>query len=78
MMTKEEIAYKADVIIAGYATTKYDFGYQVVNLNYGDGVAVFMEDGTLIETNMDDIQLHIAKKHFTESIKYIKEYAEVL
>lgn len=78
MFKAEEIADKAEVIIAGYAVMRSKYGFSVFDLNNCEGVAVFKEDGTLIETNMDDIELVIAKKRFNQSLKYILENAEVL
>lgn len=71
MLNVEEIAEAADVIISGYAVKKEDDGFHVFNLNNKEGVAVFKEDGTLIETNMDDIELTAAQKYLKESLGYI-------
>ncbi len=73
MPSIEMIADKADVIISGYAITKGDEGIQVFNLNNAVGAAVFRKDGTLIETNMDDIELVIAKEYLLSSLKYMEE-----
>jgi len=78
MFNPKEIADKADVIIAGYAVMRSKYGFTVFDLNNSEGVAVFKEDGVLIETNMDDIELAVAKKRFSQSMKYILEDAEVL
>ena len=69
----EMIADEADVIIAGYAMTKCDEGIRVFNLNNAFGAAVFQEDGTLIETNMDDIELTIAREYLLSSLKYMED-----
>lgn len=69
----EMIADKADVIIAGYAITKCDEGVRVFNLNNAVGAAVFQKDGTLIETNMDDIELSIAKEYLLSGLKYMED-----
>ncbi len=75
MFKVEEIADQAEVIIAGFAVLRSKYGFSVFDLNDGEGVAVFQEYGTLIETNMDDIELSIAKKRFSQSLKYINENA---
>lgn len=69
----EMIADNADVIIAGYAITKCAEGVKVFNLNNRRSAAVFQMDGILIETNMDDIELAIAKDYFISSLKYMEE-----
>ena len=67
-----EIADNADVIISGYAMKKKPEGISVFNLNNGYSAAVFQPDGTMIETNMDDIELAIAKRYFDRSLKYME------
>jgi len=76
--TLQQIADEADVVLNGFAVEKIENNYyRVFNLNKGDTASVYMEDGTLIETNMDDIEEAIAKDKFIEALNYIKEYAEV-
>jgi hypothetical protein len=69
----KKIADNADVIISGYAITKCMEGFQVFNLNNAVGAAVFQKDGTLVETNMDDIDLAIAKDYMLSGLKYMEE-----
>jgi hypothetical protein len=69
----KKIADNADVIISGYAITKCEEGLQVFNLNNAVGAAVFQKDGTLIETNMDDIELVIARDYMLSGLKYMEE-----
>ena len=71
MLDVEKIAQEADVIISGFAVKKEEDGFHVFDLNNRSGVAVFKEDQTLIETNMDDIELTSAKKILSESLEYI-------
>lgn len=68
-----KIAMEADVIIDGYAFSKSRLGYRVLNLNAPDKAAVFSQDGCILETTMDDIELHIAHKHFISARKYMEE-----
>ena len=65
-------AEKADVIIKGFAIQKCDKHFRVLNLNNQFGAAILMEDGTLIETNMDEIELSIAKDCLSHSLKYME------
>lgn len=77
----KEIADKADVIINGYALLKKEGGEcAVVNLNRPGHTTVFKEDGSVIETSMDDIEITIARKYLKQGLKYVSEdsYAEVL
>lgn len=69
----DSIAEKADVIISGYAISKCDEGIQVFNLNNAFGAAVFQADGTLVETNMSEIELSIAKDYMLSSLKYLED-----
>lgn len=71
MTSIEHIANRADVIINGYAVSACAEGYRVDNLNNGVGAAVFQKDGTLIETNMDDIELQIAVGYMRNAQKYM-------
>lgn len=71
MLDVVKIADEADVIINGYAVKKEEGSFRVFNLNNQEGVAVFKEDGVLIETNMDDIEITIARKHLMESLEFI-------
>ena len=43
-----------------------------MNLNMPDKVTVFSRDGIALETTMDDIELHIAQKHFLAAQKYME------
>ena len=68
----EKIANDAEVIIDGFAVEKVEQGFRVFDLNNGKGIAIFLNDGTLMETNMDEIELVIAKERLNQSIKYIE------
>ena len=61
-----------EVIIDGYAFSKFEGGYRVLNLNASDKAAVFAADGTVLETTMNDIELHIASKYLHASLKYME------
>ena len=72
MLDITKIADEADVIISGFAVKEKENGFSDYNLNNAEGVALFTTDGTLVETNMDDIELAMAKKNLLESKKYIE------
>ena len=73
MFDVDDIAAQADVIIGGFAALIRDESVKVVNLNTGIGAAVFTPDGTLVKTNMDDIELSIARDVQIESLHSRKD-----
>ena len=73
MLNTQEIADKADVIIRGYAVTKVESGYSVINLNKKNSAAVFSVDCEMLETNMDDIELNIARKYLQRAMLYMED-----
>ena len=73
MIDINKIADEADVIISGYAFKKNTDDIRVFNLNNGKSAAVLQPNGTLIETNMDDIELEIATKYMLSSLKYMEK-----
>lgn len=68
----KQIADEAEVIIDGYAFSRYMGGYRVLNLNAPDKAAVFSADGSVLETTMNDIELHIATKYLNAGLKYME------
>ncbi|MCC8045500.1 MAG: hypothetical protein LIP12_08400 [Clostridiales bacterium] len=73
MIDIKEIADNADVIVNGYAFTKCDLGYRVINLNRPSKAAVFSKKGEMLETSMDDIELRIAKNYLEQNQKFMEE-----
>ena len=67
------IADKADVIVNGYAFTREKDGIHVLNLNVPDKAVVFSEDGEVLETTMDDIELAIASNYLRSNLKYMED-----
>ena len=72
MVDIKKVADEAEVIIDGYAFSKFEDGFRVLNLNAPDKAAVFDADGSVLETTMNDIELHIASKHLSASLKYME------
>ena len=68
----KQISDDADMIVCGFAYKKTDEGISVFALNNGKGAAVISSDGTLIETNMDDIEFSIAQKYYISNAKYME------
>ena len=67
-----ELADNAEVIICGYAFSKCENGISVVNLNAPDHAAVFSNEGEMLETSMDDIELSIVRDYLEKSKKYME------
>lgn len=68
-----KIADEADLIVNGYAFTKCDIGYRILNLNRPDHALVISEDGEMLETTMDDIEIEIVKDYYIKNRKYMEE-----
>ena len=68
----KQISDDADMIVCGFAYKKTDEGIRVFDLNNGKGAAVISSDGTLRETNMDDIEFSIAQKYYISNAKYME------
>lgn len=68
----QKISDEADMIVCGFAYKKTDEGIRVFDLNNGVGAAVISTDGSLIETNMDDIEFSIAQKNYLTNAKYME------
>lgn len=73
MLDIKNIADKADVIVNGYAFTRKDDGIHVLNLNSPDRAVVFSEDGSVLETSMDDIEISIANGYLQQNLKYMED-----
>lgn len=73
MLDIKNIADKADVIVNGYAFTRKDDGIHVLNLNSPDRAVVFSEDGNVLETSMDDIEISIANGYLQQNLKYMED-----
>ena len=71
-----EIADRADMIINGYAFTKEENVVRVLHLDPPHNAAVLSEDGSVIETNMDDIELALIGKYFARNRKFLYEAPE--
>lgn len=72
MIDLQKISDEADMIVCGFAYKKTDNGIKIFDLNNGEGAALVSNDGTLIETNMDDIEFSIAQKHLLQNVKYME------
>jgi len=75
MLDIKKIADQADMIVNGYAFTKENDRYRVLNLNNPDKAAVIDNDGNVTETSMDDIELHIVRDCFYKNRRFMEEAA---
>ena len=67
------IADNANIVVNGYAITREEDGIHVLNLNSPDKAVVFSEDGEVLETTMDDIELSIASRYLQQNLKYMED-----
>ena len=61
------------MIVNGYAFTKCDHGYRILNLNRPDKAAVISKTGDILETSMDDIEIDIVKEYFKRNRNNLEE-----
>ena len=69
----QEIADKADMIIRGYAFTREDALIRILNLNDRESSMVITLDGTMVETNMDEIEQALVLDIWQKDSKYMEE-----
>ena len=67
-----EIADKADMIIRGYAFRREDEWIRVFNLNDRESSMVMLPDGTMLETNMDEIEQALVMDIWGKNAKYME------
>ena len=68
----KEIADKADMIVNGYAFTRENNQIRILNLNNLDKALVISEDGKVLETTMDDIDIRIALDYWDSDRKFME------
>lgn len=68
-----KIADNADMIVNGYAFTKCEEGFKVLNLNRPDRAIVISVDGETLETTMDDIEIKIVKDYYQNNKNFMEE-----
>ena len=73
MVDVKQVADAADMIVNGYAFTKSEEGYRVLNLNNPEHALVLSEDGEAVETTMDDIEIEIVKDYYKKNKKYMED-----
>lgn len=68
-----KIAENADMIVNGYAFTRCEEGFRVLNLNRPDRAIVISIAGETLETTMDDIEIKIVKDYYQNNKKFMEE-----
>lgn len=68
-----KIADGADMIVRGYAFTKADDIIRIFNLNDKESSMVIAPDGTMIETNMNEIEQALVLDIWRKDSKYMED-----
>lgn len=68
-----KVAEQADMIINGYAFTKEGNNIRVLNLNNPEKAVVLDNAGNVMETSMDDIEIHIVKGYLENNREFMEE-----
>ena len=69
----KEIADQADMIVNGYAFTRDNNQIKILNLNNLDKALVISEDGEVLETTMDDIEIRIVLDYWNSDRKFMED-----
>ena len=67
-----KVADEAELIVNGYAFTKCEEGYRILNLNKPDRALVLSVNGEALETTMDDIEIQIVKDYYEKNKKFME------
>ena len=68
-----KIADGADMIVRGYAFTRVDDFIRVFNLNDRESSMVITSDGTMVETNMNEIEQALVLDIWSKDSKYMED-----
>lgn len=69
----KKIADEADLIVNGYAFTRSELGYRIINLEEPRHALVISLKGETLETTMDDIEIQIVKDYFEKNKRFMEE-----
>ena len=72
MINIKEIADNAEMIINGYAFTKYGEYIRVLNLNNPKKASLINKNGEVLETSMDDVEIDIVDDYYNRNRKYLE------
>lgn len=73
METIKEIADHANMIVDGYAFTRENGKIRILNLNKPDKALVISEDGKVLETTMDDIEIRIVLDYWDSDREFMED-----
>lgn len=68
----KEIADKADMIVNGYAFTRENNQIRILSLNNLEKALVISEDGKVLETTMDDIEIRIVLDYWNSDCEFME------
>ena len=68
----KEIADKADMIVNGYAFTRENNQIRILNQNNLEKALVISEDGKVLETTMDDIEIRIVLDYWNSDCEFME------
>ena len=69
----KEIADQADMIVNGYAFTKEGSQIRILNLNNPEKALVISDDGKVLETTMDDIEIRIVLDYWDNNREFMED-----
>ena len=68
----KEIADTADMIVNGYAFMRENNQIRILNLNNLEKALVISEDGKVLETTMDDIEIRIVLDYWNSDCEFME------
>lgn len=68
----KEIADRANMIVNGYAFTREGNLIRILNLNNPDKALVISDDGKVLETTMDDIEISIVIDYWENDREFME------
>ena len=72
MINLQAVADAADMIVNGYAFKKNFNSVRVLNLEKPNTAVVLSDDGKVLETDMDDIEISIVLNYYRRNKKYLE------
>lgn len=63
---------KRDMIVNGYAFTRENNQIRILNLNNLEKALVISEDGKVLETTMDDIEIRIVLDYWNSDCEFME------
>ena len=69
----DKIAERADFIVNGYCFLCQDNHVRVLNLNDTSRAVVLDQDGEVLETSMDDIEISIVQAYWEKNKQFVED-----